>query len=98
VIVFNGDQDFVTNSIGALYWLGSLRGTVDYGAQLAVAKDKPLEFKKGGRLGTIRSVKYATGGSLAFINVTDGSHTAVLNKPLEMHQAIEAVLSEAIWA
>ncbi|KAF4681984.1 hypothetical protein FOZ60_011257 [Perkinsus olseni] len=98
VIVFNGDQDFVTNSIGALYWLGSLRGTVDYGAQLAVAKDKPLEFKKGGRLGTIRSVKYATGGSLAFINVTDGSHTAVLNKPLEMHQAIEAVLSGAIWA
>ncbi|KAF4709048.1 hypothetical protein FOZ63_025346 [Perkinsus olseni] len=98
VVVFNGDQDFVTNSLGALFWLGGLKGTVDYGEQIAAAKDTPLKFKKGGSLGTIRAVKYTTGGYLAFINVSDGSHRLVLNKPLEMQQAIEAVLSGAIGA
>ncbi|KAF4681986.1 hypothetical protein FOZ60_011259 [Perkinsus olseni] len=96
VVVFNGDQDFVTNSFGALYWLSGLKGSVDYGEEIAAAKDTPLKFKEGGSLGTIRAVKYTTGGYLAFIRVSDGSHRPVLNKPLEMQQAFEAVLSGAI--
>ncbi|KAF4666516.1 hypothetical protein FOL47_004056 [Perkinsus chesapeaki] len=89
VTVFNGDQDFVCNSRGALYWMSRLKGKIDYGTALAKAPVKPLKFKQGGPLGTIKQATYSTGGSLAFIEVTDGSHTPMLNKPLEMLQAIQ---------
>ncbi|KAF4668717.1 hypothetical protein FOL47_002892 [Perkinsus chesapeaki] len=69
VVVFNGDQDFVCNSRGALYWMSRLKGKVDYGTELAKAPVKPLKFNQGGTLGTIKQATYSTGGSLAFIEV-----------------------------
>ncbi|KAF4655922.1 hypothetical protein FOL46_008070 [Perkinsus olseni] len=67
VLVFNGDQDYVTNTLGTLKWLSSLEGTEKYGEKLQRVPIKNLEYGEGQLMGRLWASKYANGAELAFI-------------------------------
>ncbi|KAF4727113.1 hypothetical protein FOZ62_029424, partial [Perkinsus olseni] len=67
VLVLNGDQDYVTNSLGTLKWLSSLEGTEKYGEKLGRVPTKNRKYGEGQLLGRLWASKYASGAKLAFI-------------------------------
>ncbi|KAF4744869.1 hypothetical protein FOZ62_029467, partial [Perkinsus olseni] len=69
VVVVAGNYDYITNAIGNLNWMTSLKGKDNYGEKLRAVQPKTLKYPKGGVLGTVRALKYATtGAKIAFIN------------------------------
>ncbi|KAF4667953.1 hypothetical protein FOZ61_007405 [Perkinsus olseni] len=83
VVVVAGNYDYITNAIGNLNWMTSLKGDLTI-PRLCCFHYPPssLQYPKGGVLGTVRALKYATtGAKIAFINVTDGGHYSDLNNP-----------------
>ncbi|EER00355.1 Vitellogenic carboxypeptidase, putative [Perkinsus marinus ATCC 50983] len=95
VLVVNGDQDYVTNAIGALNWMVTLKGMFNYGDILQQTPFKPLEYESG-VLGKIKSSQYPNGAKLAFIEVNEAGHFFQLNQPKGIQAAFEAFLSGEI--
>ncbi|KAF4755026.1 hypothetical protein FOZ62_032290, partial [Perkinsus olseni] len=106
VLVLNGDQDYVTNSLGTLKWLSSLKGTEKYGEKLGRVPTKNLDYGEGQLFGRLWASKYANGAKLAFIevctigstrDVTEAGHCPALNKPLGTQHVFNKFLSGELW-
>ncbi|KAF4679326.1 hypothetical protein FOZ60_015208 [Perkinsus olseni] len=98
VVVLAGNYDYITNAIGNLNWMTSLKGKDNYGEKLRAVQPKTLKYPKGGVLGTVRALKYATtGAKIAFINVTDGGHYSDLNNPRGIQRSFQDFLYGRFW-
>ncbi|KAF4689451.1 hypothetical protein FOZ60_001636 [Perkinsus olseni] len=105
VLVMNGDQDYITNSVGAETWVLNLNGADKYGERLRGVPRTPVEFG-GVELGMMRALAYSNQARLAFIEplsasscfeVTNAGHIIPLYKPLELQQGFYAYLSGDLW-
>ncbi|KAF4700351.1 hypothetical protein FOZ63_006108, partial [Perkinsus olseni] len=98
VVVVAGNEDYITNAIGNLNWMTGLKGKDNYGEKLRAVQPKTLKYPKGGVLGTVRALKYATtGAKIAFINVTDGGHASDLNNPRGIQRSFQDFLYGRLW-
>ncbi|KAF4725566.1 hypothetical protein FOZ62_023184, partial [Perkinsus olseni] len=98
VVVVAGNYDYITNAIGNLNWMTGLKGKDNYGEKLRAVQPKTLKYPKGGVLGTVRALKYATtGAKIAFINVTDGGHYSDLNNPRVIQRSFQDFLYGRLW-
>ncbi|KAF4738817.1 hypothetical protein FOZ63_019034 [Perkinsus olseni] len=98
VVVLAGNYDYITNAIGNLNWMTGLKGKDNYGEKLRAVQPKTLKYPKGGVLGTVRALKYATtGAKIAFINVTDGGHYSDLNNPRGIQRSFQDFLYGRFW-
>ncbi|KAF4650737.1 hypothetical protein FOL47_000896, partial [Perkinsus chesapeaki] len=96
VMVVSGDSDFITNGIGALNWMLSLKGTKSYGEKLKAVRPVPISYADG-PLGNIRRLVYSNGAKIAFLNVTGGCHDMIFNQPSGMQQAFQDYLAGKLW-
>ncbi|KAF4735415.1 hypothetical protein FOZ62_007512 [Perkinsus olseni] len=97
VLVVNGDQDYLTNAVGTTEWLFKLNGIENYGVKLGQVTPVPLKDDRGRAFGKVLALKYANAARLAFLEVTGGSHSLVLNEPVGMQQTLWAVLDSGLW-
>ncbi|EER16860.1 conserved hypothetical protein [Perkinsus marinus ATCC 50983] len=96
VLVVHGEQDYITNAIGALNWMVTLKGMFNYGDILQKTPFKTIEYKVSGVLGKIKFSQYTNGAKLAFIKVIEAGHSFALNQPKGIQAAFEAFLSGQI--
>ncbi|KAF4663580.1 hypothetical protein FOL46_004657, partial [Perkinsus olseni] len=98
VLVVNGDQDYLTNAVGTAEWLLKLKGVEKYGEMLGHVRPVPLKDDKGRAFGNIKALKYGNAARLAFLEVTGGGHSLVLNEPVGMQQTLWAFLDGGLWS
>ncbi|KAF4730380.1 hypothetical protein FOZ62_031307 [Perkinsus olseni] len=92
----NGDQDYITNSVGAETWVLNLKGADKYGEKLRGVPPTPVKFG-GVELGKMRALEYPNRARLAFIEVTNAGHIIPLYKPREVQQGFYAYLFGNLW-
>ncbi|KAF4652886.1 hypothetical protein FOZ61_009343, partial [Perkinsus olseni] len=98
VLVLHGDQDYITNSVGALAWVLKLNGSIEYGSMLAkVTAENIPRCAPPHALGTIRSLEYTNGAKLAFIEVSDAGHLPMIDRPLRMLSVFNSFISGLLW-
>ncbi|KAF4714988.1 hypothetical protein FOZ63_022988, partial [Perkinsus olseni] len=98
VLVLHGDQDYITNSAGALAWVLKLNGSIEYGSMLAKVADVAIpRCAPPHALGTKRSLEYTNGAKLAFIEVSDAGHSPMVDRPLRMLSAFNSFISGLLW-
>ncbi|KAF4719018.1 hypothetical protein FOZ63_000806 [Perkinsus olseni] len=96
VLVMNGDQDYITNSVGTETWVLNLKGADKYGDKLRGVPPTPVKFG-GVELGYMRALDYPNRARLAFTEVTNAGHIIPLYKPREVQQGFYAYLSGNLW-
>ncbi|KAF4721989.1 hypothetical protein FOZ62_002444 [Perkinsus olseni] len=92
----NGDQDYITNSVGTETWVLNLKGADKYGDKLRGVPPTPVKFG-GVELGYMRALDYPNRARLAFTEVTNAGHIIPLYKPREVQQGFYAYLSGNLW-
>ncbi|EER05434.1 Carboxypeptidase Y precursor, putative [Perkinsus marinus ATCC 50983] len=96
VLVVNGDQDFMTNAVGAFEGVSKLKGVKDYGKLLKESPAKDIKVD-GRNFGKMWASQYTNGAKLAFIKVLDAGHMMFLYEPSGAQSISENFFTGGYW-